>query len=293
MIMEKQKNNPAIQEDQEQFSEETVVKDAPEMAEVKEESSQAEPKEKENVPVWKSVLMGAIPGAVLGGAGLSSIFASQEAEAKELEKDDDSNVITPPKETREAEPVFVPADSVEVAEGVEDSMSFAEAFRTARAEVGPGGAFTWHGEVYSTYYGTEWNSMSQEDQDQYGHAVFASHIHPEPWSEEPVRVSEPEPVPEPDPTPDVIVGEVEVVAVGTVETPFGDVDVAQGYVGDHAATFVDLDQDDVVDSVAIDTNDNLIVEENELYEPADDIYMSDLASDASSSDDSPIDMVSV
>jgi len=292
MIMEKQKNNPAIQ-DQEQFSEETVVKDAPEVAEVKADTAQDESKEKENVPAWKSVLMGAIPGAVLGGAGLSSILASQEAEAKEAVKGDDSNVITPPEEAGEAETVFVPTDSVEVAEGVDDSMSFAEAFRTARAEVGPGGAFTWHGEVYSTYYGGEWNSMSQEEQDQYGHAVFSSHIHPEPWAEEPVPEPEPEPVPETDPSPDVIVGEVEVISVETVETPFGDVDVARGFVGDHAAEFVDLDQDDVIDTVAIDTNDNLVVDENEVYVPADDIYMSDLASDAPSSDDPSIDMISV
>lgn len=291
--MENKKNKLAIQEElnQEQFSEETVVKDAPEVAEEKVGCTREELKEKEDVPVWKSVLMGALPGAVIGVAGVSGILAHQEARAKETPKDEDPTVLPPSEEALEADPVFVPMDSVEVAGRVDDSMSFAEAFRTARAEVGPGGAFTWHGEVYSTYYGTEWNSMSPEDQSQYGHAVSASDIHPEPWSAQPEQ--EPFPNPEPDPVPDVIVGDIEVVAVETVETPYGDVDVAHGSVGEHAATFFDLNQDDVIDSVAIDANDNLVVEEDEIYEPADDIHMSDLASDATAMDDPAIDLISV
>lgn len=47
---------------------------------------------------------------------------------------------------------------------VSDSMSFSEAFAAARAEVGPGGCFTWHGQVYGTYYENEWNAMSSSQQ---------------------------------------------------------------------------------------------------------------------------------
>ena len=50
-----------------------------------------------------------------------------------------------------------------VADSVNDSMSFSEAFSAARAEVGPGGVFEWRGNVYNTYYADEWNNMSEED----------------------------------------------------------------------------------------------------------------------------------
>ena len=56
---------------------------------------------------------------------------------------------------------------MEVATGVNDSMSFNQAFAAARQEVGPGGLFVWHGHTYGTYYANEWNSMSAEEQNQY------------------------------------------------------------------------------------------------------------------------------
>ena len=50
---------------------------------------------------------------------------------------------------------------------VSDSQSFAQAFADARQQVGPGGIFEWHGQVYGTYYADEWNSMSQDQRNDY------------------------------------------------------------------------------------------------------------------------------
>lgn len=60
---------------------------------------------------------------------------------------------------------------VSVAHGVNDDMSFTEAFNTARTEVGPGGAFEWHGNIYHTYNKDEWDNMSAEDK-----AAFGQHF---------------------------------------------------------------------------------------------------------------------
>ena len=60
---------------------------------------------------------------------------------------------------------------VPVAHGVNDDMSFTEAFNTARTEVGPGGAFEWHGNIYHTYNKDEWDNMSAEDK-----AAFGQHF---------------------------------------------------------------------------------------------------------------------
>lgn len=42
-------------------------------------------------------------------------------------------------------------------EKINDQMSFAEAFSTARKELGPGGVFAWKGEYYNTFYAEEIN----------------------------------------------------------------------------------------------------------------------------------------
>lgn len=58
-------------------------------------------------------------------------------------------------------------DSVDIATSVSDDMSFSQAFAAARAEVGPGGAFEWHGNVYGTYTAEEWENMTPEERDEY------------------------------------------------------------------------------------------------------------------------------
>lgn len=58
--------------------------------------------------------------------------------------------------------VIVTGDHLQVAH-VDNSLSFSQAFAQARAQVGPGGVFAWHGKVYGTYYENEWNSMTAEE----------------------------------------------------------------------------------------------------------------------------------
>jgi hypothetical protein len=50
-------------------------------------------------------------------------------------------------------------------------MSFNEAFAAARSEVGAGGVFEWRGQVYGTYYGDEWNAMTDEEKDDFGKSL--------------------------------------------------------------------------------------------------------------------------
>ena len=44
-----------------------------------------------------------------------------------------------------------------------DEMTFSQAFAAARAEMGPGGTFSWRGQVYGTYYRNEWDAMTADD----------------------------------------------------------------------------------------------------------------------------------
>lgn len=67
---------------------------------------------------------------------------------------------------------------ISVATCVDDDMTFSQAFATARAEVGPGGVFEWHGNLYGTYTAEEWGGMSAEEREEYNdHFIWASEGH--------------------------------------------------------------------------------------------------------------------
>ena len=62
--------------------------------------------------------------------------------------------------------IVATATGVRVAQ-VDDNASFSQAFADARAQVGPGGVFEWHGRVYCTYYKDEWDNMTTEQKHEY------------------------------------------------------------------------------------------------------------------------------
>jgi hypothetical protein len=70
-----------------------------------------------------------------------------------------SEVIAVPDgpEAPETSPAVHPFDASAApqASGINDEMSFSEAFASAREELGPGGVFSWHGQDYGTFYAEE------------------------------------------------------------------------------------------------------------------------------------------
>ena len=105
--------------------------------------------------------------AIGGGVGIL-LGASAAAVASTL-----SNA---PDATPDEDVVVEPAqDTVSVASNISDGMSFGDAFAAARAELGPGGMFTWHGNSYSTYTADEWDGMSADERAEYGRLV-APHV---------------------------------------------------------------------------------------------------------------------
>lgn len=216
--------------------------------------------------LWQSVLVGGIPGILIGASGTVAVEAI--AESKKIEdgpKDPDTE-----DGTNEVQ-------SILVAHSVTDDMSFSEAFAAARAEVGPGGAFVWHGHVYGTYRADdpEWQAMSDEDRTEHSHLILAQ-VHPTPYTP---TENEPQIVPSndgqagseshvdgnaEDTSNDI---DVHIVGVGQVQTPDGSlVDVGYGAVDGHGAIFADADGDGEVDTVLIDVNDNGIVDANEAFD---------------------------
>lgn len=118
----------------------------------------------ENV-AWKQVTLGGVSG-ILMGAGL--LYAGL-AVAKEQGPEEAPEVQAP--EANETSHTL--ENGLQVA-AVNDDLSFGEAFAAARAEVGPGGVFHWHGGIYNTYTAAEWNAMTTEQKHD-----FAQQVKPE------------------------------------------------------------------------------------------------------------------
>lgn len=122
-------------------------------------------KVKKSDSTWRRAAVGAGAGILLGG--VTSFFTSSAIANDEIPgKEEDSTTENSVEETPTTS-TFVPEGNVQIAAGVNDDMSFAEAYSAARTEVGAGGAFQWHGNVYSTYSAEEWNNMSDAEKDTY------------------------------------------------------------------------------------------------------------------------------
>lgn len=126
---------------------------------------------------WKRVAVGGVAGIMLGTVGAAAATTAYY----HFSGNGDDDVVIPEDSTDvgdinvDIDIIEEPTDTVgqhtlsnglQVAE-VDQSLSFGEAFAAARAEVGPGGVFEWHGGVYGTYTADEWNSMSTAEHNQF------------------------------------------------------------------------------------------------------------------------------
>lgn len=131
--------------------------------------------------VLTKVGIGLASGAIAGG-GAAILASSMQPEGEVLVDDpnDTINITEPEPDDTVATPnqgaypdlnMDALVNDLDIATGVNNDMSFQQAFAAARAEVGAGGAFEWRGRVYSTFYENEWNNMSPA-----ARAEFQSHF---------------------------------------------------------------------------------------------------------------------
>lgn len=229
---------------------------------------------------WKEVTIGGITGIALGGA--SAYAASSVSDSAEAEPDTD------------------PA-SPSTADGlspVAEDMSFDEAFAAAREAYGPGATFEWHGQVYGTYYATEWNAMTPQQQQAFTQSAGgtsssdtgATHTgqpyvaHHEPHSDQP-SVTPTNHTPGNDTHDDEPPVEPQVEIIGFEETTYDDGTTANyGYANVEGSTvmFVDFDgQDDRFDAMVVDYNENGRIDDGEITDISDaNISVSQFRADA-------------
>jgi hypothetical protein len=132
------------------------------------QAAEAQPQSGESLEVKNTDKAGRIKqvaagagGAIAGAAGVGAIMGF-------VVPDDvpESAASVGSHRSAQADPLPSAADfdgsEVPEASHVNDDMSFAEAFASARQETGAGGVFVWRGGVYGTYYRDEWSQLSPE-----------------------------------------------------------------------------------------------------------------------------------
>ena len=221
-------------------------------------------------PIWKKVAVGAGSGIFLGSAAtlLSASAPLGHAEGENAEE-----------EGSETHPEWTDGE-VPVASSVSDDMSFSEAFTTARTEVGSGGVFEWHGNIYSTFTEDEWNGMTAEQRDEYGshfswhsdnsstetasstHSSTSSHSA---HATDEVEVSE---VTQASHTEEVAVVDVdpEVEVLGVVHDEESGANIAGLAVDGQEVVLIDVNGDETFDVMGADVNGDQQLSQNEIVD---------------------------
>lgn len=233
---------------------------------------------KTNNKYWKPVTISGFTGILMGAGSMH--VAQSVAQATSVSDEESMTAVRPL-----------------------DNMSFREAFDTARAEMGPGGVFSWHGNLYNTYTADEWQAMSDDAKEQ-----FAEDIAPEisledidtneivaaEQVEEKVEVTvespkEPEMASVSEQSVESGDDDVRVVGFGEVQLNNGqNVTVQELDVNGQRVAVIDLDQDGVADIAMTDLNHNQQMDEGEVI----DLHTGEALSftnDEVSVDDVPID----
>ena len=220
--------------------------------------------------IWKKVAVGAGSGILLGSVAtlLSASTPLGHAEGENAEE-----------EGSETHPEWTDGE-VPVASSVSDDMSFSEAFTAARTEVGSGGVFEWHGNIYSTFTEDEWNGMTSEQRDEYGshfswhsdnsstetasstHSSTSSHsVH----ATDEVEVSE---VTQASHTEEVAVVDVdpEVEVLGVVHDEESGANIAGLAVDGQEVVLIDVNGDETFDVMGADVNGDQQLSQNEIVD---------------------------
>lgn len=162
-------------------SDQTIIESAPQKTSAPKETPPKKHNQKKSPRISKGAAAGIGAGAAAVGAAAAAIpffayggHSNDNTENPTVDNPDDvQNSAGQPSDN--AEPHVPVASDLPVATCVNDDMTPDEAFAAARAEVGPGGIYYYHGHAQGTYYESEWNNMSPDDREDYWASVQHTH----------------------------------------------------------------------------------------------------------------------
>lgn len=213
----------------------------------------------------------ALAGGAIGSA-IPLVIGKIKDTISEINSETEPVAETQSNTTHNSEFAWADGD-IEVATGVNDSMSFNEAFAAARSEVGAGGAFEWRGNVYGTYYAEEWNTMTPEAKAEYNNhfswnnidsSTTSSNHHSATYDNiEVVSVDQPATT---NSEIEVVATEPEIEVLGVVHDMQTGSNLGGISVDGQEVFLIDVDGDMEFDLMASDLNHNNVVDEEEVVD---------------------------
>ncbi len=190
-----------------------------------------------------------------------------------------AELATKPVETPEPEASLEAqvAEPAPFATTVNDEMSFNQAFVAARAELGAGGVFEWHGKTYNTFYAEEWGKMSDEERREFQESIER------PAADEPVvqndeqvanaqEVNDAQPVDDEEKIleativeEDALANDVNVIGVFEDNVDGQDVYIGVAELDENNVMLVDVDHDGLFDVACADINADGNYTEDEIF----------------------------
>ena len=225
---------------------------------------------------WKTVTIAGTTGIMMGASGglAGMVYATDSDQPDDSLPDADVSVaqhdvprdepVVAESDVAESDVAVLPPLDVPLAL-VDDNLPFGDAFADARSQVGPGGIFDWHGNLFNTYYVEEWDAMSQDERIHFAQLVPAA--------------QDAEPIPQPDIAEDVAPLEADVHAVSDDDHEFTDDDVRILGIDDfdrEAPLLFGMDDDgaDVVSIIDL-SDDPSLADPDVLISPDDDLLVLD------------------
>lgn len=214
-------------------------------------------------------------GAFVAGAAsmvAGNAMASEKTEEVENTPEEQPQV-DPANSPSEHEAIIASDEGLRVAQ-VDEDKSFAEAFSDARAQVGPGGVFEWHGKVYGTFYKDEWDQMSAEERAEWQSKVDYNDLlddneaqqyteHPNAPQHTTTQTQEPEQNTNVHQVSQTQAPEVNIADIRQVDVDGnGQIDTVVEL--DNGVMFADLDHDGVADLAAADINGDGVIGNDEV-----------------------------
>lgn len=252
-------------------------------------AAQTQPVKNEKKNAKNAGFAAGLAGAAAAGVGATVLMGSTtETAADNANQPSENDTPTPEPQAAHVTPSWTDGQ-INIAFTVNDDMSFADAFAAARAEVGPGGAFEWHGKVYNTYYKSEWQNLSDSDRAEYeSHFAWNHHnnAHHDNLAHNDTDHNTDNIVPGDHPTDDLVKGDevhvvngedeilvtpededdsvVEVLGVGYDDEIGANVGIVS--VDGNEAILLDVDLDETFDFLAADSNGDGVISPEELYD---------------------------
>lgn len=225
---------------------------------------------------WQKVTIAGVSGIMMGASAMhvDNAYATEEPTTS-----NENDPVTQHSTNHAAE------NGIRVAE-IDQNLSFGEAFAAARAEVGAGGVFHWHGRIYNTFTENEWESMSDAE-----HHHFAQQVAPELQTNEissenihssvqhhETHHNQEEEVSQQPQVRQVSSGqeeeqnepEVHFLGVEQVQTDGGQtINVGHMTISNEEVALVDMDNDMIFDVAVSDRNHNEQIDEGEVIDISD------------------------